>query len=131
MKAYLAIKYHPDQKNRHAIEQISAALRQNGIQALCITRDLEQWGAISFPPNELMLKSFAEIDSSDLVIIELSEKGVGIGIEAGYAWANNKPIITIAQQGSDISTTLEGISHKLFRYNSFQELAQFFAQLKN
>ncbi|MEM7347634.1 MAG: nucleoside 2-deoxyribosyltransferase, partial [Chloroflexota bacterium] len=125
MKAYLAIKYHPDHQNRSLIEGISHALAKSGIETVCVTRDIEQWGVYHFSPEELMQRSFAEIDASDLVLIELSEKGVGLGIEAGYAYAKRIPIITIAQQGADISTTLQGISQKVYFYDTTKQLADF------
>ena len=127
MRAYIAIKYHPDHKNRPAIEQVSNALEQSGFDTVCVTRDLEKWGEIHFNPKELMSKSFEEIDASDIVVIELTEKGVGIGIEAGYAWAKRIPIVTIAKKGADISTTLQGISQKLLWYDKLDELLAFFA----
>ena len=129
MKAYIAIKYHPDHRNRAIIEKISAALEQNGVESVCITRDLEKWGRHHFSPGELMQKSFDCIENSDFLLIDLTEKGVGIGIEAGYAWAKQIPIITIANKGSDISTTLQGISQNLLWYEKDEELIEFFAQV--
>ena len=85
MKAYLAIKYHADNANRDRIEGITAALAACGIRTLCIARDVEQWGAVHFDAHTLMQKSFDAIDACDLVVVDLTEKGVGIGIEAGYA----------------------------------------------
>ena len=122
-QAYLAIKYHPDHRNRPLIEQLSQALQQNGYQTHCVTRDLEEWGAQQFTPAVLMQKSFALIEQSDLVVIELTEKGVGLGIEAGYAHAKGLPILTIAQAGADVSTTLRGISAHVMHYADLAELA--------
>jgi nucleoside 2-deoxyribosyltransferase len=130
MKVYLAIKYHPDNQNKQRIEKISAALEQQGIETACITRDVERWGQVHFAATELMQRTFAEIETSDVVVVELTEKGVGVGIEAGYAYARGIPIITIAQKGSDISTTLQGISQKTFVYADFEELARSFGQVK-
>jgi nucleoside 2-deoxyribosyltransferase len=130
MKAYLAIKYHPDNQNREHIQSISAALEKPGFETVCVARDVERWGQVHFTPAELMQRSFTEIETSDVVVIELTEKGVGVGIEAGYAYAKGIPIVTIARKGADISATLQGISHKLFLYDDFDELAQFFHQIK-
>jgi 2'-deoxynucleoside 5'-phosphate N-hydrolase len=130
MKAYLAIKYHEDNQNKVRIRAISAALAQNGIETVCIARDVEQWGQISLSPQELMRQSLAEIDASDLVVVDLTEKGVGVGIEAGYAYAKGIPVVTIAPKGADISETLRGISRQVFWYNDFDELAHFFGQIK-
>jgi nucleoside 2-deoxyribosyltransferase len=124
MKAFLSIKFHLDQRNRGRIEGISSALEQSGLKTYCIVRDLEQWGAVTFKPGQLMQKTFKAIDGCDVVIIDLTEKGVGLGIEAGYAHAKGIPIITVAQKGSDISTTLQGISQQVILYDHFDELTQ-------
>ena len=72
-----------------------------------------------------MQRAFAEIDMSDLLVVDLTEKGVGLGIEAGYAYAKQIPIVVIARRDSDISTTLQGIARKLFLYDEFEELTDF------
>jgi len=129
MRAYLVIKYHADQRNRKEIEQISTLLGAAGIETVCIARDLENWGKTRFSPKTLMKKSFSEIEACDLILVELSEKGVGIGIEAGYAYAKKIPIFTIAKTGCDISETLRGISSQVHVYDKIENLASFFAQL--
>ena len=122
MKAYLAIKFKEDNSNRETIESISDILNHLGMQTISMARDYEKWGDVVFTPSELMEKTFREIDLSDLLIIEFSEKGVGLGIEAGYAYAKQKPIIVIAKEGSDISSTLRGISKDVIFYNDLEEL---------
>lgn len=73
-----------------------------------------------------MKLTFEKIDICDLVMIDLTEKGVGLGIEAGYAYAKGIPIITIAKSGSDVSETLKGISNELSFYNNIKDLESFF-----
>ena len=126
MKAYISIKYRADNSNKDCIDNISSALERNGFETVCIARDIEKWGEIQLGPHELMQRTFVEIDSSHLVVIDLTEKGVGLGIEAGYAYAKHIPIVVIARKGSDISTTLRGIAGKQFLYDEFEELTDFF-----
>ncbi len=123
MHAYLAIKFHEDFCNKQLIEEISDALREAGVSTTIMARDFEKWGSVKFEPQELMEKTFEEIDKSDLLVIEFSEKGVGLGIEAGYAYAKNIPIIVIAKNDSDISDTLKGIAKHVLFYDSPEELA--------
>ena len=130
MKAYLVIKFHEDYKNRKLIEQISEALQKAGFKSIVIVRDYEKWGKIRFTPKELMKLTFKLIDESELLVVEFSEKGVGLGIEAGYAYSKNKPIIIIAKRNSDISTTLRGISKEIFFYEEPEELTEKFNKLK-
>ncbi len=124
MKLYLAIKYHADQRNRDAIEAITAVLAAQGHTTHCVARDVEQWGAVTLPAAELMRHSFDAILGADVVLVELGEKGVGLGIEAGYAHAQGIPVVTIAPVGADISETLRGISSQLFFYQAYADLAQ-------
>jgi nucleoside 2-deoxyribosyltransferase len=123
MKIYLAIKYHADQRNRQVIEHIAETLTAQGHDLFCIARDLAQWGAVSFPADKLMQYTFRIIDSADVVLVDLTEKGVGLGIEAGYAHANGIPVVTIVQTGTHISETLRGISTTVFCYADYGELA--------
>lgn len=130
MKAYLGIKFHADNRNRDRIERISMALAACGYQCICVTRDVEEWGARHFSPQKLMNRTFAIIRECDISIIDLTEKGVGLGIEAGYAFALKKPLYTIAHIGSDISTTLKGISTQVRHYQEPDDLIEFFKQIE-
>lgn len=118
MKAYLAIKFKTDFSNKKEVEDITSALDKDGIK----TVSMVQYGNDVFTPQELMQKTFQEIDSSDILIIEFSEKGVGLGIEAGYAYTKQKPIFVIAKEGSDISSTLKGIAREVIFYNKPEDL---------
>ncbi len=126
MRAYISIKYCADNSNRNCIEKIASALEQNGFETVCITRDIEKWGQFELSPEKLMQRTFAEIDSSDLIVVDLTEKGVGLGIEAGYAYAKGIPVVVVAKKGSEISATLQGISQQLFLYDEFDDLTYFF-----
>ena len=124
MTIYLAIKYHADLRNRELIEGILAGLESTHHKTAFALRDLENWGDLSLTPQKLMKGSFALINEADSVLIELSEKGVGLGIEAGYAHALGKPIIVLARAGSDISTTLQGVAERVLFYEGLEDLAR-------
>ena len=128
MRVYLAIKFHEDCRNRERIAALSSVLARAGCETFCVVRDLERWGEVRFSPHVLMQKSFAAIDASDVLLVELTEKGVGLGIEAGYAFARGIPVVTIAEAGADISETLRGISQTTFSYTTHDELAKFLKQ---
>ena len=129
MRAYIAIKFHEDSRNKGQIEKLSNLLHQYGFESICIARDFEKWGQVKFNSHELMQLVFKQIDQSNFIIVDLTEKGVGIGIEAGYAYAKNIPIVTIASKSSDISESLRGISSCIFFYDNYDDLLPFFAEL--
>ena len=122
MKAFLAVKYHEDMSNRAHIEALEAAIEQAGFDCMCIVRDVERWGQVELDPRELMGRTFEELGECQLLVADLAEKAVGLGIEAGYAYARGMPILTVAPQSADVSTTLEGISLRVYRYAEPAEL---------
>ena len=129
MKVYFGIKYHPDNRNREVIEGVSEVLAGCNVTTLCVARDLENWGAVRLEPRDLMRKTFEMIDGCDVVVIELSEKGVGLGVEAGYAYAQKIPVVAIAKRGSDVSETLRGVSKEVVFYSNYDGLEPFFVNL--
>jgi 2'-deoxynucleoside 5'-phosphate N-hydrolase len=128
-RVYLAIKYHADNSNRALIESISSVFESQGCEVINVARDLERWGEIQFEPSELMRQSFNLIRLSDFLLLEFSEKGVGLGIEAGFAHAIGKRIVVIAKTGSEISNTLVGISSEIHFYASENDLKRIAAEL--
>lgn len=127
---YLAIKYHSDLKNRDLIEEISKACQKSGFSSFCVARDVEKWGKVKFSSEALMKRAFLEIKRAAFVLIECSEKGVGIGIEAGYAYANGIPIVVIYRSGADLSNTLSGILTTKFEYKSMHEITDFLRNIQ-
>ncbi len=121
-KAFLAIKYHPDNRNRALIDALCNCLMTAGYNVRVIVRDVEAWGTKTFTAQEMMAHSFALIRESKVVLIEASEKGVGIGIEAGYAFAFGIPIIVIARIGTEISNSLRGVAREILFYDKPDDL---------
>jgi nucleoside 2-deoxyribosyltransferase len=121
-QAYIGIKYYEDNRNQPEIGQLSRQLEQAGYTTVCIARDIEKWGDVHLTPQELMRRTFAVIDQSDLIVMEMSEKGVGLGIEAGYAYAQGKFLLIILQKERELSSTMAGIATKIIRYNTLEQL---------
>ena len=123
MQIYLAIKFHSDNQNQQLIESIVGHLSDQGHSVICAVRDFENWGAKTFKPQELLFKAFEAIESSDIVLIEATEKGMGVGIEAGFAYARKKAVVTIAKHGAAISINLKSLSSRVIYYSDVCEIA--------
>ena len=113
---YLAIKFHADHRNRNLVDRISAVFEKHGLTTVCVARDFEQWGQVSFDAHDLMQRALEAIHRSAAVVVEFTEKGVGLGIEAGYAAALDIPVFVLLRPEAEVSTTLDGISTDVFRY---------------
>ena len=122
MKIYLAIKYHADLSNKALIERI-CGIAEETHQVICGHRDLEKWGEVSFSENELMEKVFGLIDESDAVLVEFSEAGIGVGVEAGYARAKNIPVYIMRKKGSArLSAVMKGVCGGWFEYETDEDI---------
>jgi nucleoside 2-deoxyribosyltransferase len=124
MKAYVAFKFKEDYSDKGLIEGICGALHTAGLETAVMVRDYEKWGAVKMAPQEFMPLALKAIADCDIFIAEFTEKGVGLGIEAGYAYAKGKPIIVIAKSGTQISDTLKGISKRIIFYEEPEDLAR-------
>jgi hypothetical protein len=76
--------------------------------------------------HTLMTMTLREIESSDLVLVELSDKSVGVGLEAGYAKAKGKKIGYLYKRGSDLQQTVNGVADYLIRYDRVEEVKLWF-----
>lgn len=72
--------------------------------------------------KQMMADAFEEIQNSDFVIVELSHKAIGVGVEVGYARACNKRIVYLKKSEAAYSTTVGGCSDLIIEYDSEEEL---------
>ncbi len=72
--------------------------------------------------KEMMQKALEDIDNSWCLFAETTDKGIGIGIEAGYAKAKGKPVIYLRHINAEHSTTLSGIADFAIIYSDLNDL---------
>lgn len=122
MKAFLSIKFWGDDRNREWVEGVISAINGAGYDVFCFRRDAEEWGKITFTPEEMMKLTFETIDSSDLLIADVADWPIGVGIEAGYAYAKGIPVICICPETKTIANTVGGISKRIIKYTNYEDL---------
>lgn len=125
IKAFLAIKYYEDMRNKGLIEEIYSALKFQNIETFVFAKNIQNYGPCTMPGAEVMKIAFDTIKSSDIFIIDASELSIGIGVEAGVAYSNGIPIYLIANKNSYVSDSIKGISKKIFLYNHPKEIQNF------
>jgi nucleoside 2-deoxyribosyltransferase len=117
MRLYIAAKFHSDNRNRPLIEAIADTLKDAGMESVSVVRDYERWGRVALTAENLMAITFRELERCDAIVIDISEKGVGLGIEAGFGFARGMPILVLAQAGHEIPKTLSGIARTIAHYD--------------
>jgi len=122
MRAFLSIRFSGDGENRKQMEEVISAIEAAGAQVYCFVKDAEKWGDILFRAEEMMELTFGEINKSDLLIADVSDWPIGVGVEAGYAFAKKIPVICICRMDKRVATTVTGLADTVIRYKDSQHL---------
>lgn len=72
--------------------------------------------------KKMMEMSCNDISASDLIIAEVSDKAISVGIEVGFAVALKKKVIYIRHLSSEYSSTIGGIVANHLVYNNKEDL---------
>jgi nucleoside 2-deoxyribosyltransferase len=121
MKAYISASFSKRSVLENEIAVIKKTLIENGISPFVF---VDEYLFETSQEQEMMQLALKEIDDCDLFIAETSIKGIGIGVEAGYAKAKNKTIFYLRNSASSHSTTISGISDFRIIYQNAQDLYQ-------
>lgn len=130
-KAFMSLKFHDGEEDKKKIDDLTNALLLAGIENVVMARDVEKYGKAVLPEGTKLMPDYAfpTMKKCDMLIVEFSEKGVGLGISAGYAYAIGLPIYVIAKTGSDISLTMKNLAKEIIFYDNINELTEKFKEL--
>ena len=107
MQAYISISFSKKKKIKKEVQAIKNALGKFGISGFVF---VDEYQFSAKEEKEMMQKAMEDVEKSAILIAEVSEKGIGIGIEVGYAKAKNIPVIYVRNSSSEHSTTVSGIA---------------------
>jgi nucleoside 2-deoxyribosyltransferase len=119
-KAYLSISYANRPLLQPEIDAIALALRKYE-RELFIFVDLYHFNPAQ--EKEMMQQAFADINNADMLIAEVSDKAIGVGIEIGYAIGRGKPVIYLRNASAEHSTTAAGSAGYSIVYQNPADLA--------
>jgi len=118
-KGYLAISYSNRTFFDNEIEGLKKLFKNNALELFVF---VDHYNFKANQEREMMKTAFIKIDSADFLIAELTTKSIGVGIEIGYAYATEKPIIYLRKKGSEYSTTASGSSTYIIEYENVPDL---------
>lgn len=118
-KAYFSISFKDRKALEPEVKTISASLKEHGIEPIIFVDD---YVFQADQEKEMMRLACRDIENSDLLVTELSNKAIGVGIEVGYAAALKKPIIYIKNKEAKYSKTVGGLSTIVIEYADTKEL---------
>ena len=123
MKAYISISYNRRKSLNAEVNGIKETLLDQKIESFVF---VDEFKFNSSQENEMIQQAMRSIDESDLLIAEVSDKAIGIGIEVGYAKAKGKTVIYIRNENAEHSTTVSGISDFNIVYKDVTGLKELF-----
>lgn len=120
-QAFLSVSFHQRRYLNAEIEQIIDVLKQFNIEMIDFTM---QFRFEAGQDREMMRLACAKIAESDILIAEVSEKAIGVGIEVGYAAALGKTIIYLRRANAEYSTTVGGLATEIIVYQNVIDLGR-------
>jgi nucleoside 2-deoxyribosyltransferase len=120
-KIYLAISFSKLESFNEEIASLRHFFEKKNMELFVF---VDHYNFESNQEKEMMETAFEEINSSGLLIAELTTKSIGVGIEIGYAFAMQKPIIYLHREGSEHSTTASGCSTYSIEYKDTNDLTK-------
>ncbi len=115
--------------NREEIERLCELVRSVGFEDFSFIRDVENYQHVFDNPKDLMKRAFEEIEKSDILLIDMTEKPTGRAIEAGIAYALGKKIIIIIKKDTLLKDTAKGIADEILEYELIDEIVDKLKQL--
>lgn len=114
---YLA---HPVTNSASAYEGLRTAVKMAAPDARCI----EPEGRLL--PEIIAEEAFAGIKACDVLVADISEYSIGVGVEIGYALGLGKEILLVARRTSkgEVSPFLRGIVPDIVFYRDDGDLPQ-------
>ena len=119
MKAYISISCNRRKSLNAEINGIKETLLNQKIEPFVFVDEFE---FNSDQEKEMMQQAMRSIDECDLLIAEVSDKAIGVGVEVGYAKAKGKTVIYLRNRNAEHSTTVAGMSDFHIVYNDVTEL---------
>ena len=119
MKAFISANFNKRKLLNIELGTIISTLQNFNIEPFVF---IDKYKFYNDQEHQMMKQAMKEIDSCDLLIAETSEKGIGIGVEVGYAKARDKPIIYVRKKEAEHSTTVSGISDFQIIYSNIDDL---------
>jgi len=127
-RIFITASFQED-KNKQEIEQLCELVNSAGFNDFCFIRDIEQYQKTFDDPVELMNRARKEIEKSEYLLIDMTDKPTGRAIEAGMAYALGKKVIVIMKRGTQIKDTTRGISTAVIEYDKIDNIVESLAKI--
>ncbi len=131
MRAYLSVPIISNRSLERA-QKIAEILERHGVDIISkwvLSKD-PGW---SLSPSEVFNRDVKGVEKCDLLVADVNEPSIGVGIEIALAWKMRKPIICLFEKGRRVSYMVLGMTNVvLLEYSNYDELEKLLEEaLKN
>jgi nucleoside 2-deoxyribosyltransferase len=126
MKIYITARFKGSAENKDEIEKLCSAVRAAGMQDFHFIRDVENYQTGFFDtPKDLWKSALKHIAECDALLIDISDSpSGGRVVEAGIAYALNKPIYVIVKNGVQYKDFYNGIADTIIHYDNVNDISE-------
>jgi len=127
MKIYITSRFKGSQENKAEIERLCLAVREAGFEDFHFIRDVENFQTNFFDTQkELWESARNHIVECDALLIDITDHPSGGRlIEAGIAFALNKPVFVILKRNTAYKDFYEGIADSVFEYTEIEDITEY------
>ena len=120
-QVYFAVSYSHRKEFEEEISVLVQKAERLGF-AICVFVDRYHFKETE--EKKMMQTAFQKIDNSDFLIADLTHQSIGVGIELGYAHAQQIPVLYIRKKGSKLSTTAAGSADFIMTYKNADDMTR-------
>lgn len=117
--AYVAIAASSRKRLSPAIDAMKQVLQHYNIEAIIF---IDRYSFTSEQDAAMMTLALKTIEHADLLIAEVSDQAIGVGVEVGYAAAKDKPILYLRHADSPYTAIVGGVATHTIAYTTEMEL---------
>lgn len=126
-RIFISYSFSNKDKYRQFHEDLLGYFSRKSIEVFAFVFDFKQ----KVNNKTLMKNAFKEIEKSDLLLAEVSDKSVGVGIEVGYAKAKGIKTAYLYKKDSVLQPTIAGTVDYLVEYSSSDDVTGWFENQTN
>lgn len=131
MKVYITSRFKNSDENKVAIEQLCMAVRDAGMEDFNFIRDVEHYEPHFFASQqEVWAAAKKTLKECNALLIDISDSPSGGRIvEAGMAFALDKPIYVVMKKGTPYKDFYDGIAMGVFEYDEMNDVTTWLGSL--
>jgi hypothetical protein len=115
MKAYITCPCSHSQKRLDLLPIIESVVKKKGIETFIFK--------IGGEPSEIFERDYSEIKSGNIIVAEVSELSIGVGIEIGMSYCLGLKRILLHEKGTKVTKLAQGMPETaILEYETVEEL---------